>query len=520
MTGSILDLAWPPNIQPLKLPDFETQARRLRYQALGTACRAHRLPHLLVAHHSDDVAEIVLMRLASSQKGVGLKGIPESIDVPECWGMYGVHRSGHAFTKSNERSFVDEGGQSEQQNLSSSSVFESGGIKILRPLLKFRKQDLMATCIAHGVTWVEDQTNKDVWRTPRNAARNLLCNSQLPVALRRESLLQLSSYMTSKERRHSGQASQLLSQCQILLFDLRSGRILVRLPKYVAMDKMISDADDWHGLSQTLLHSLLVRGLAMAVTPDEHIPLHSLQTTSGVMFAETQLPVKAGLIRNGHCSKFTVAGVQFERVPLPFHNKTSVANPDANIERDQLQQSYGLQQKHIWSLTRQPHRNTCAENQSLKYEISPSASFHEDSASVSQLWSSWCLWDGRYWVRVMNGTAHVLQVRPFCARDLEVIRKTLSKPVIKALDQALASAAPGKARWTLPVISEVPKAKLTPGKVFALPSLGKPGILDVEDECGRKKVGWEIRYKSVDLVNNRDSDSNLGKTFVTPWEDS
>ncbi len=94
MRCKVLTLQWPKDINPSELTQFESQARKLRYQALGTACREHGIGSLLLGHHADDQAETVLMRLAQGQKASGLRGISPSGEIPECWGMHGVHLSG------------------------------------------------------------------------------------------------------------------------------------------------------------------------------------------------------------------------------------------------------------------------------------------------------------------------------------------------------------------------------------------------------------------------------------------
>jgi tRNA(Ile)-lysidine synthase len=47
-------------------------ARQARYRLLIDACIAHRIPHLLLAHHRDDQVETVLMRMV---RGSGLRGM-------------------------------------------------------------------------------------------------------------------------------------------------------------------------------------------------------------------------------------------------------------------------------------------------------------------------------------------------------------------------------------------------------------------------------------------------------------
>ena len=50
---------------------LQERARRARYQLMGDWCRANGVRHLLVAHHADDQAETVLMRV---ERGSGWRG--------------------------------------------------------------------------------------------------------------------------------------------------------------------------------------------------------------------------------------------------------------------------------------------------------------------------------------------------------------------------------------------------------------------------------------------------------------
>jgi tRNA(Ile)-lysidine synthetase-like protein len=69
---------------------FETHARILRYRALARACVENRIRHVMLGHHSDDLAETVLMRLLLSSRTEGLAGMRQKVPMPETWGIYGA----------------------------------------------------------------------------------------------------------------------------------------------------------------------------------------------------------------------------------------------------------------------------------------------------------------------------------------------------------------------------------------------------------------------------------------------
>jgi tRNA(Ile)-lysidine synthase len=114
---------------------LQAAARSARYSALASWCQAHRLSHLATAHHLDDQAETVLMRLA---RGAGLAGLS------------GIRA---------ERALAP-------------------GVRLVRPLLGLRKTELEAIVAAAGITPARDPSN-DNPRFDRTAARRLLGQTEL-----------------------------------------------------------------------------------------------------------------------------------------------------------------------------------------------------------------------------------------------------------------------------------------------------------------------------------------------------
>lgn len=109
------------------------EARRARYALMADYCKKHGISHLFVAHHRDDQAETFLIRLAA---GSGLDGLA---------GMRGEQ-------------------------------IMDNGLTLVRPFLSFEKERLIATCHAHGISFVTDPSNvKDDYLRPRlRAARAAL----------------------------------------------------------------------------------------------------------------------------------------------------------------------------------------------------------------------------------------------------------------------------------------------------------------------------------------------------------
>jgi tRNA(Ile)-lysidine synthase len=93
----------------------EAAARAARYALLTDRCRRAGALHLLTAHHADDQAETVLLRLCRGSGPDGLAGM--------------------------------------------APVRNLGDARLLRPLLRFPAARLRAVCRAAGIAWVEDPSN-------------------------------------------------------------------------------------------------------------------------------------------------------------------------------------------------------------------------------------------------------------------------------------------------------------------------------------------------------------------------
>lgn len=109
---------------------IQAAARRARYAALARWARDQAAGAILTAHHADDQAETVLLRLARGAGVAGLAGVRRSRDL-------------------------------------------GGGLRVARPLLGWRKADLILIVREAGLDPVDDPSNRDP-RFDRTAARELL----------------------------------------------------------------------------------------------------------------------------------------------------------------------------------------------------------------------------------------------------------------------------------------------------------------------------------------------------------
>jgi len=492
-----VSLQWPSAAHPTGSSSFETQARSLRYRALGAACRGRTIRHLLLAHHNDDQAESMLMKVATAGEHIwSIRPMGDSeLNIPECWSCHGLHESGQrefqatlledALKKKNQY----RGWQNVRPKLHSQLPglqYEDGGVKIYRPLMQFSKRELEATCRKHQVEWVEDETNQDVTMTPRNAIRSFLQNQRLPWALSKEPLLGLAQKIGEKLKGYETRAETLLRRTQIISLDLRSGRLVVRLPRRLRSYKSTPQIYTKEHLSilRTRATMLLMRLLSL-VTPLNYVQQSRVHNAAEVVFpdilgsdAETHRTVPPSL-------KFNIGGVLVQRIRAP-----AASSGDSNHTR-----SSSLDRDFVWSFTREPYRHSkrpCIIIPSFRQtdlqEPLPRSQILEAAANWASR-PSWQLWDGRYWIRVSNHTGADVVARPLRISDLHSIHKAVSPSQYKEFTGELRMAAPHDARWTVPVIAETGGLE----RPLALPTL--------HCKLDLTPVGllWEIRYKYIHL---------------------
>ncbi|RDW62956.1 tRNA lysidine(34) synthetase [Aspergillus mulundensis] len=401
ITTQILPLDWTG----VSLSAFETHARRLRFQALGKACRDACIDALLMGHHQDDNVETTIWRLSSGARGSGLAGIAPVARIPECHGLHGVAGSGNVATVHAEEYLASGQGQKKAE-----VQVSTGGILIHRPLLSFKKARLLATCHENNVPYVSDPTNFDPTLTPRNAIRSLLASKSLPRALQNESVLSLIGKCRGLIRDSHRLSDEILaSQTRLLDTSLASGSITVQFRPSPASSPSSSpeehEKENEHGeeLSQQRLQelqSLTLRRITDLVSPyeDNHFPLssfvnftarvfHSNATSSASSDPEPELEEKT---RTQPRKPFTLGGVLFH--PLP--SKSSNHDQHHNGDR--------------WLLTRQPYMRrrepVLRFNVSRDIPTAPCQSIRPHAEVNSQCTVPWTLWDNRFWIRASMTT--------------------------------------------------------------------------------------------------------------------
>ena len=434
------------------MPNFESLARKYRFRILGQACRDLKINSLLLAHHEDDQAETVMMRIINGHRMTGILGIKASSEIPECFGMYGVHESGGVPEQAHELVNLDQPvtftrPSSTKYEFQNHFLAETGGVRIYRPLLDFSKDRLVATCEADKMEWFEDHTNKDPTLTMRNAVRHMYRMHSMPAALTKPALLALVKELNKKVEVQLGVMRSWLTECDITYFDTSTGSVRIQFLDPTQFPKssfppLLKDAG--------LIAAHLLRRIIRLVTPQEHIELSNLHGAVDRIFPE--LSSQHGMLAP---TAFTICGVHFQ--PL------DVATPP---------------KKPGWRLSRQIYKSTPSTRPSICTSCSKGS------------WSPWELYDGRYWVRVQNKTARPLIIRPLVKDDMAAFLISLSEGERRKVRRLLKERAPGTVRWTLPAI--VIRHEDEEEEVLCLPTM------DVVTPHSAKLVEWEIRYKKVD----------------------
>lgn len=447
ISAQILKLAWGEQ-DPKTTTNFETLARRLRYRALGSACWDARIKKLLVAHHADDQAETVLSRIVTGYMGTGLQGIKRQSQIPECEGMYGVDASGGIYTYHHVQS--------------SGGRIEHGGVYLHRPLLPFKKTDLIALCQAKGVQWVEDQTNADRTLTQRNTIRYLMETEALPMAMRVESLHRMAAKSRQEVYEVEQEAKRLFDAMKIDLHVL-TGKAVVRFTRRTDKTLQVSDRsrEERYHIKATLLRKLL-----LLVSPCNEIALQDLDQAMDIVFPEATpqaIPRQPTTVQ--------IAGVNIR------------LGPASDGERKLL-------------LTR---------SIPTKSEAQKSAQIPQAEASSG--YTPWVLWDARYWLRL-----HVDQVHEDVSHEVRFLTPELYGEIRKKVGELRHyNKIAQPERWTVPVIlshrnGELIDADLPTTSINAGSELQNP-----DSTCLTKKI--HCRYKHVDFHDSPERAHSIISTF-------
>ncbi|KAF2856015.1 hypothetical protein T440DRAFT_494840 [Plenodomus tracheiphilus IPT5] len=482
MDSTILQLQWPPHFDFSDLRRFETEARRLRYQALGTACRDKCIASLMVAHHADDQAETVLMRLANNRLRSGLQAMQRVEWIPECEGIHGVYHSGKPAGIRPPKSEV-------------MIYVEQGGVQILRPLLGFDKTRLIATCEEANIPWAEDKTNQVQTLTSRNAIRHIYRNHQLPKVLSVESLVNVSLHMQKRVELHKAYAEKLFNQC-LLKLRLQTGSLVVRFPSFASLlsRPIQTDADRNEARNNAYY---LIKRVAEVVSPRSSAQLDTLAATISNIYPELADAQSTSPPSINYC----VFGIWWRALDDPSQFPPRPLEETEHNPRE-------------WFLMRQlpSARELESDTQKLICPPRPGVPLNE---------RQWHLFDGRFWITLdhTNGETHT--IRLFTENDRHYIDaaekkfkgfKDFSLTHVSAFEHlhryrrflgtTLSLIKPYEMLYTLPAVFRT-SASGTESFV------GFPTLYahwQVDKGSPRTEYRWKVRYKKIEFGAHKPED--------------
>ena len=471
---------------PLRMPNFESEARDRRYHELTLTAKELDIRHLFLGHHRDDQIETLMLRLIRNKEPsfLSLRGMDADGPISASHAIYGAR---HGMTPVAMKDLL----QSLESDAQPGQILKSfvmqpnppltvnarvgqimalppNGIEIHRPLLEFSKAELLATCDAHSIPYLKDKTNDDPQFTTRNAIR-FLRTHPLPRALQDHSLGRLAEISRSHFVKLEARIADHLQKIFIFVLDLRVGTAIIRLPKdFVKL--AVDDKPAAAGVLTQLCH---------LVTP---IRANKTQTLAD----KGQLDLLAkhvnsrfwGSESNENAPSFCCAKVQFEGI-----------RPGSYTQGDFT----------FWRLSRQALRPE--ELVRTKLTLAAAMTPEEDHQHMRkrERSSEWVFYDNRFWIQVTTSEKRTVQhlvIRPFHARDWESLGNNFAKQASKNYRGIMSNIAPGKLRYTLPVIE-------FKGCPIAFPTLSDDVHATKDLKTWSKGLGrqdipsikWQVNYK-------------------------
>ncbi|MDG2000362.1 MAG: tRNA lysidine(34) synthetase TilS [Alphaproteobacteria bacterium] len=117
---------------------IQETARIARYDILAKACRIHNCKYVFLGHHADDQVETFIIRLGAKSGLDGLGCMQETSRI----------------------------------------LTSSGTIELIRPLLNYKKDNLIKICLSNQLKWIEDPSNLDM-KYLRSKVRKLIVHQSM-----------------------------------------------------------------------------------------------------------------------------------------------------------------------------------------------------------------------------------------------------------------------------------------------------------------------------------------------------
>ena len=208
---------------PKPTAGIQERAREARYRLLAGHARSIGAPFVLTAHHADDQAETVLMRLGRGSGVAGLAAMRRTTQLAD-------------------------------------------DVVLVRPLLGLAKRDLLALCAAEGLAFVADPSNEDP--AYRRVRLRRLAGNAAALGLDPPALLRLARRMARVDEALEAEVSRRLAELQPLA-----------APAFWSANlSALRDA-------APEIVQRLVGGAVLYVGQAEHLPLERLETLADSLHA-------------------------------------------------------------------------------------------------------------------------------------------------------------------------------------------------------------------------------------------
>lgn len=275
-------------------------------------------------------------------------------------------------------------------------------LKMVRPLLGYTKDELYQTCIENGVKWFEDATNHDPEFTIRNSIRYFLKDEgQLPKAFQKESLVNALHSFQSKRadaEQEAGDVVELL---------INNGRAQLD-PRRASIQ--FTEFEGFANLTPSTL-ALVLQTLVARIIPTEDTGYRfsQFERLAHKVLSIPRRPDLDYADPKSARAKFSALGLDWRLAPVGY-------SPIQGGPRTTL---------YRWTVQRQlPYRG----------EHGNSVVFRASGA-----WSTWSLFDKRYWVRVRlvdcdEHTFHTVVIKypSFRANDLSFMKRFMDEREVQS----------------------------------------------------------------------------------------
>lgn len=502
----------------------ETYARNLRFRLLESALRQRGIDKIALAHHSNDQHETILQRLAAGSRA-GLTGIGSASPLAR----FGISQYQNIFPKDSPQPSSmpiaplwpsEEARDIASRNVCGVFAMMESSPTALRPLLGFPKSRLVATCRHFGMEWVEDQTNNDPTFTARNAIRKVSREHRLPHALGLRSILALYIRLQAASAQCEADARRLFNLCNLDM-DFRSSILKVTFPSKEMNEPRLSDK------LTTVQAELLKLCFQLVRRESGIIELKDLVPVATRIF-NCQPTARAEDREAASQSTRTLLGVTF-RPTTPSEQRVDLDAAKDDHSNCWIFYRSGFQSSEVEQASK-GHTGPLASR--LPLFAAPNA---KGEASQTPNDRKFHLWDGRFWIHaeienVITDLSGYLLIRPLTPADLSTFRQMCDRKDLtlllhntplegpnlkKQLDAILQNCAPGKVRYTLPIIQYISKDQPLLSSLLALPTLGlsfsakdcieaqdRPqSILHLKSEVSDTlpRPRWSVLYRNADI---------------------